>query len=522
MANDCNSIKCAFSCMDLPSSKQITCADNRVPYVEVQFVGGGASGNMKTGTGTGCSSYIKSFQYSFYTSAGGARCKLEIIDESGGAFTSWVQNLTKTNSKANLSYLMLVRFGWIPNSSQNGCGGNNQGGTRDLTPFLHFQPSDMQAKLDGNRIRFEVEGIDLLERSGEQMFKKAYPASGRTPISFRAAVNALVEDEEIGPPFDVVYKNAKPEFMQDPNLESDADFQFEWGDGQKSKDGPLSIWQANGRDRLAVIQEWIKNLRAAGRKGLTACWAPLVQEPTMVVFADAIPNCNSMNKACANTVAQFIVNGGNCSTVLSFSPNIRWHPYNLAVAGQSQTAGGSANQFDWQNPCPNLQRVGTGPDGTVISTDTSRTNCAQGRDNINVITNVQLHRKANWNYYSINGELKIVGNTMFVDPVSLYGKTVSLIVINPFYLSNQTPCKWQASGSSQMGGSVCNPLLTNSGWFVFGGEHFIREGSYTTTLTLNLPAAFADFDANDNNPAGDAQPGDFVPNFGLPPGQAFA
>ena len=84
------------------------------------------------------------------------------------------------------------------------------------------------------------------------------------------------------------------------------------------------------------------------------------------------------------------------------------------------------------------------------------------------------------------------GNPEFSGNNYLKGKKVSIVVINPFFINSYgNACgDWLASPG-------CNPVYSNKNWIVMGAEHSISEGSYITTLKINLPAPGSDIHRDD-------------------------
>jgi hypothetical protein len=88
---------------------------------------------------------------------------------------------------------------------------------------------------------------------------------------------------------------------------------------------------------------------------------------------------------------------------------------------------------------------------------------------------------------AIEAELRLVGDPSMADH-SIYAKFVSIIVINPYYITNsQGSCDWLAK-------PVCHRTFTNKKWMIKGVNHSIREGSYVTTLKVFLEAPNADIE----------------------------
>ena len=85
---------------------------------------------------------------------------------------------------------------------------------------------------------------------------------------------------------------------------------------------------------------------------------------------------------------------------------------------------------------------------------------------------------------AIKGELKIIGDPTFNNPVFLTGKWVSIVVIDPYYIAGMdaggaASCEWLSKPN-------CNSVLSNKRWMILGADHQIQSGSYVTTLNVQL------------------------------------
>ena len=141
------------------------------------------------------------------------------------------------------------------------------------------------------------------------------------------------------------------------------------------------------------------------------------------------------------------------------------------------------------NPCTTLAGIATGVAGFVATkNDRAMAINPIGADVQNKVQNLVAHRKANLDFQTIEADLKVIGDPEMSDPYGLAWKTISLLVINPYFLQNTGDgCpSWVASGSQSMSGSICNDILTNAAWFIKGGEQVIREGSFTNNPQNNI------------------------------------
>jgi len=104
----------------------------------------------------------------------------------------------------------------------------------------------------------------------------------------------------------------------------------------------------------------------------------------------------------------------------------------------------------------------------------------------------------------VKAELVIQGDPAIDNPIERQFSTVALIVVNPFHLSGELCPEW-----THLAGSTCNETLSNETWRIIRIAHDIRQGTYTTTLSLWLepPGATAARDLNmGQNPTGKSIP----------------
>jgi hypothetical protein len=205
----------------------------------------------------------------------------------------------------------------------------------------------------------------------------------------------------------------------------------------------------------------------------------------------------------------FITHSGvvhNCSPVLQFNPAFRWH-FALAeqaagitypTSGKQQKAIAAA----CKNNCPVSPTRGSVKDLVIADTDRA----LSGSD---VATEAQMTKQnqiaANLGIAAIEADLRVQGDpsAWLCTPRSGGGRCVGIVFINPFFL-NEGPesgisgsaqgCPVWAAGDAEDPAtlSVCNKILTNKGWFVRGADHQIRDGSYITTIKLQLIAPGAE------------------------------
>jgi hypothetical protein len=293
--------------------------------------------------------------------------------------------------------------------------------------------------------------------------------------------------------------------------------------------GPLDVWQCHNLPPIGVINSWLstravlaKSIVADGSQGPQGIGITINYDSTydlktgtayydsggtgqvdpnaisyldcgwpakgrLILWSNAIPICFSSNEFFSDRLkACYIVNGGKCTSVLSFSPSIKWNWHAALTQGGAMTpvsgAPASANAqptvfgcrlppgFGGRNegvPNPALAEGGPGAGGAALGAHAQ-------------------HARANMLHNAIEAELRVQGDPSdwLCSPLEGYGRTVAIVVVNPFFLErgdNDDCASWTQSGATR-----CNNVLTNRNWFIKAVEHQIKEGSYVTTLKVIL------------------------------------
>lgn len=438
------------------------------PFVEIGFRGEGTMitvGNHSSPPDN--HACIKSFEYGFSEGSG---VKVEIYDEEGSKLSKFVDRLSKTVCNASSDYKMSVDFGWITTDC------NNQVVVDRASTYgnrLNFLPLKIEVAFENGKIKYTIEGTDLQDRISENRLENG---EGRedSKVDLKNAIRTM-------------FSNSCPH-IDDVRFE-DIDgnpWDFKNSDGGKS--GPKSVWTTDQQNGLATTRKWIAPLSTKNDKGVVFQWKADEQDPCIVLLEDPNPAPSGENASCCSrNIGTYIVNGGNCSPVLSFTPTINWTLVANGGSGGQQAGGASGgNMKQVGRPGSKIERVGSQTCFPVNQND----NLWRPNE-----SNVEKSQEANANHeaavrfrevpQSINAELKLMGEPQFAYPLGhhgLVGRTVSIIVINPFYLKD---CEWIAE-------PPCNEILSNKKWMVIGANHQIREGSYTTTLKLFLEVPNSD------------------------------
>ena len=276
--------------------------------------------------------------------------------------------------------------------------------------------------------------------------------------------------------------------------------------GGDPTEGPVGNYKANSQNKVAAAIGWLESYRTDKDKGVIATWDCSLKDSTgepggIIFWEDPKPSSNSENIVNdAMSIGCFIVNGGECSPVIEFSPNAKWTFTSLHGAGgltggpMSATTKDNNDANDPNNPTNCCGKIAKGV-GTTSGTPADET-AKNTYGPASAATESQKSQAANkiagQDLYTITAELRVQGMPNLGSQESWLGKTLSLVVINPFYLrnTNNTCGDWLAYPS-------CNPVYSNKAWRIDGISHSISEGQFVTSFKLFLAAPSIDLNSYD-------------------------
>lgn len=439
------------------------------PFVEVTLGGMITVGN-KSYPSEPHSAVIKSMDYGSSTGSG---ITIEIIDEAGTSFTKYFESVNKDMCSATEEYDMQVDFGWLA----RGCDGSM---TRSGIPDgkITFLPKEIESSYEGGVIKYTIKGEDLLSHMGENRVA--------TPIGTEA--NRVNLNQAIRK----VFARNCPAVNRVLNMRRRGESMMEWK--YKNSDGgpkgPSSVWPPDQQNAMSAVRSWSNSVTTDRRRGFYPVWNPGSQTPELWLLEDTRSYCDET--ASDTCIGTYIVNGGDCSPVISFSPQAKWvFSANMGSGGGSggPTGGRQMNNRPMKGRlCIQSEKrsksANRDPGGTTTQFSPPQHN-VNWRPPDEITTRQQeamaAHELAT-QYPELSapmeGELKVHGDPRFVHPVQWTGKMISIIVINPFNIfSTSTYCEWLA-------GPMCNPIYSDKNWAIEGVSHQISEGTYTTTFKV--------------------------------------
>lgn len=447
----------------------------------------------------GNTAIIKSFQYG---RTDGVTAECEIIDEQGGSFQKFIEKIAKCMDKldgdspyGHVAY----EFGWTASNCTGGEGGDlgnagsggNQSGSLARSARLEGLFQNIEVSFENGVVKFRCTMTDLVQSTFVSRMDKT-EGDDDNPVTLKQAIRNLARKDS--PKFKVAFRKRDGTEWNFKKVSGDSG-EKEGPEGE----GPLQRWDADGQNKLGIMAKWIEPYRTEDDKGIVPMWDDSTN--TLIFMEGLSPRCNEKLDCRGDThIGTFIVNGGRCSPVISFSPKLNFiaafssketgGATGSAVSGQTETKEDAddckkqAEQTGMQTGTPPTQNAtgAYGPSEAVP--ESSKSQIAHSEAN----GIVQLTSGA-----AITAELTIVGDPR-ITGFDVVGKFASIVLINPFHIfgnSNQGCGDWLAVPG-------CNEVLSNKNWLIQGFDHQIKEGSYVTTLKLLLPTPGNDL-SNGNN-----------------------
>ena len=415
-------------------------------------------GNISTSETFHSEAVIKSFEFG---SSDGVTASIEILDERGGAFDRSVSEMS-TNLKAN-DGMAAFWWGWIITNCDTGTTRLEKAGP----VFMNMQK--MQVTFSGGKVKYKIECRDTIGATKDITAEDSIWGDDENPMTIKNALKNMMEDTD--PKINIKWMNK--------DGKSNVEF----------KDNPKAVWETNGLDKLSTIIQWLENFITTNDRGVIPIWDYTTEEPTLLLVEAPDFEKEEERKRFKGV---YVVNGGKNSNVISFNPSITWQNfYMYAADGGGEGSGPASGKIEWKNDegvkpkrkkSENLGKIQT------ITTNRAAQWVHGKKASTEINKNQVITSAANAILNAegpISAELKIQGTTArrFWHPQLAITSWVHIVLINPYHLRESSGCEWLAE-------PVCNDIFTSKKWRVMGVTHSIREGSFVTTLKVQLQGPF--------------------------------
>lgn len=404
---------------------------------------------------------IKSFQYGYSVSGGGVGAEFEIASEGQEAIVSVIRGLNKTyNQAADDIEKVKLTFGWIIKK----CDGFIR---KMSSKEIHLLMKTMQTSYENGTIKIKLQCQDLIARTQDTRVE-GNPGSDDNKVGLKEAIDLIFE------------RNSPIIAVEWDGLGSDWEFEIGGTVGPKAK------WPTDQQNAMAAARKWLATQKTNNKKGILFSYD--AENTKFVITEGKNWHCDEVPDCCQNNVGTYVVNGGNCSNVLSFAPTVDWQLNQHSSGG---TSGGDNTSASDEKAKPDCKEKEDGGSATTNTVPGNSKDYTTGKTSTRLAeTAAAAEEESNKPYVikgSIEAELTIMGDPNYCNPIDNLGQTVSIVVLNPLYLQS---CTWIANPR-------CNHVLSNKNWLVKGVSHQIDSGKFTTTLKVLLAVPNSDLKQGD-------------------------
>lgn len=472
-------MSCLVGCIpDYKCNELITPIEGEslAPYVKL-FFGDPNNPTITVGNESapnfGNTAVVKSFEYGTSTGVG---VTTEIMDQEGGMFHQFAEKLQKclaNNLFKDKNAAITAEWGWIVGNCDGTC-------SMISSPQVTLNPDKMSVAYAEGKLKFTITASDPVNSS---LVTRHNVIEGKSNerMYLKNAIEKLAEADPDRFPVRLVQrsKDGSPEALK-----------FKEG----GENGPSQVWTASGQNKFKIIEKWLQPFVTENGKGVIMLWD--TQSNMLWIMEDPTPGCNESADSCENVIGTFVVNGGECSSVISFTNTIDW--ISAAAALVTGDTGGGANsgaveerKKECQIQAKEVGLTQTVPLPPYLWEQTGNKNAAKVMMNsLEQQAKAKSSTKsAGGTFNAIEGELRIQGNNRkeFIHATEFATKFISLVIINPFNLLGYGCGDWLAR-------PLCQEILSSKKWQINGTNHSIREGSYVTTLSVRLAVPGIDLD----------------------------
>jgi len=478
------------------TTKGVESGNTLAPWVLIEFSRKGRIGNKisvsnqsSPGTLPPNTAVIQTFEIGW---TDGMKGNITIHDIEGGNFVRFAENLItdfQCLNGASTNPKVKIQFGWV----KSGCPNSYPTAASECYHgyILGIDTNYAEGKFIA---QLEFAGLATFMTEG---YVEAVQGTDDQPLCLMDAIEKLLTK-------DVKPNVAKVRFARVVGAKNGSRLQdcgFKQRCGDEGKDdvgrGPKDKFPPNSKDKMTAVMSWLKSWPTDKDLGWRPWYNPNVEGGEVIFLEDTNPECvdKDTNFFLSKNIGHYIVNGGDASPVLEFSPKIKW---NFALL---QSSGGSmgnqqTNSFKGveeggkspgRRPCVKLLRPvqkGTGhpmniTDNEVLLNQFAADSVNQGQKGVNKAINAYR-----LNFGAIAAELVVVGDPT-LNPIQTQSRFLAITVINPFHINTEKSGNkdWNITA-----GNSCNNILSNPGWMVKHVTHKIELGKYTTHFSLTLAA----------------------------------
>ena len=439
---------------------------------------------------------IKSLHYEVNQSG---KATVDIVDSSGDDFVNFYSSLftngclpgTGRPRRGQPQGLRVsLDFGWIFTGStgvttiySNSFAKSGNFPQRGSGKEIYFNLTKIDVNYEGGIWKYKVELTGPDDGNKKRTASRTYGKSNQLVTLIDAASKHLsgdCKDPQVPNKVETIRKNADGTWTP---------FKFE----NSTPNGPKGVYPGFNDDPLSAIRKNLDAVVTDRGRGVYMFYNVGDESQTLYLVEGHFENCKGARggrSGCkTNFLGTYVINGGDISPVISFSPKIE-------ISAVPTTNRGSVAAGSTRSRSVKIPECGEGTpkaeEGATIVTQAAvrenQLNSATPKELPNKIAksaraSIEAAKSIMPLVQGITADLTIQGDPRLVWPETIHGSYISVIFVNPFSFkqnfigADKVEGNWLASPPT-------NSLLSQSMTIVVGVEHDISDGKWETKLKI--------------------------------------
>jgi hypothetical protein len=439
--------RCAVSCGNISASNPnlLDIDENYGPWVKIKFRTSGQTitvGNKSNPKDPNKAAII-SWQYGFSVGGGvsGSEVKVEISDEDGGNFSNFIKRtVNATTEKVSYGQLdMEMDWGW----TSIACGATT-GRTIPNPTTIKVLVRDVDVSLSSGKLTYTINGFHGVNILSNMNADREPQGSETNAMPLKEAIKELYKKYGMNVKF--LTKTSPTDSCGKRNCGKSPCWEWKFKESDGGCKGPQDTWRPDNKDANTAVLTWLSELTTVDDKGFTIGVDMSEDVGTVIIWEAGGIDCDG--KGINSTpLATYIVNGGKCSPVLSFNPK-----YKFSGGFPNNQGGNFSNTSAGPVDSDDVKECDYCSEGTPAKTPPAQNGERRNLDDAQPKQEKanQENIRAQSGFQTVKGELVIVGDPKFDNPVFIVGKQpIKIVVINPYFVDMPSPdnCgSWKISG----------------------------------------------------------------------------
>lgn len=434
---------------------------------------------------------------------------LEIIDTSGQDFTSFYNSVYRDRCDAtpkqgvkNTDVIKVsLNFGYVFTNKNGGnavyqqsFGAKAELSDKPIGPYIDFFVMKIDVTFDNNiwKYKLELKGPDL--KAAQRRVKITQGKSAqKMPI---LTAFEMMQDGTCPPkPTNAPKRQSRIALVRQPQGANGA-----WSYAQqKGADTPAGKTGVYPGYNLPVLDAVVKNLNnfvTDHTKGVFLCYPSGANDECLYLIEAESTECSTdrtkyKNCKIASFVGTYVVNGGDFSPVISFSPKIEFVGVPNRMVGAA-TGGSNSSKSANILSCNISTQTNTEPgkEVAIAGAPASNNREANPPSQIAGITATAASKNFEANNFSkpmlgaVTAELTIQGDPRYLWSLNILGSFIKIIFVNPFTVIQSDLFDNGKINGVWLSLPTINDQISSIPFLINGCDHEVSDGKWITKLKL--------------------------------------